>query len=74
METQVKQKNKALPVALGTGLMVAAGSAFAEGGGLADGAKSAISAGSGDLQIVGLAIITVIAGVWVIKRVIALVR
>ncbi|MDC4653156.1 major capsid protein [Acinetobacter baumannii] len=73
METQVKEKNKVLPVVLGTGLMVAAGSAFAEGD-LADGATTAISGGSGTLQTVGIAIITVVAGVWVIKRVIALIR
>lgn len=74
METQVKEKNKALPVVLGTGLMVAAGSAFAEGEDLATGATTAISGGSGTLQTVGIAIITVVAGVWVIKRVIALIR
>ena len=45
MKTQVQQKNKALPVALGAGLMVAAGSAFAEGD-LATGATTAISGGS----------------------------
>lgn len=72
METQVKEKNKTLPVALGTGLMVAAGSAFAEG--LATDAKAAITAGTADLQTVGIAIISVVAGVWVIKRVIALIR
>ncbi|WP_333665517.1 major capsid protein [Acinetobacter guillouiae] len=73
MKTQVQQKNKALPVALGTALMVATGSAFAEGD-LATGATSAISGGSGTLQTVGIAIIGVVAGVWVIKRVIALIR
>jgi len=73
MRTQVQQKNKALPVALGTALMVATGSAFAEGD-LATGATSAISGGSGTLQTVGIAIIGVVAGVWVIKRVIALIR
>ena len=73
MQTQVQQKNKALPVALGTALMVATGSAFAEGD-LATGATSAISGGSGTLQTVGIAIIGVVAGVWVIKRVIALIR
>ncbi|MGQ1230347.1 major capsid protein [Acinetobacter baumannii] len=73
MKTQVQQKNKALPVALGTGLMVAAGSAFAEGD-LATGATTAISGGSGTLQTVGTAIISVLAGLWVIKRVIALIR
>ena len=73
MKTQVQQKNKALPVALGTALMVATGSAFAEGD-LATGATSAISGGSGTLQTVGIAIIGVVAGVWVIKRVIGLIR
>ncbi|KAF1027935.1 MAG: hypothetical protein GAK29_00411 [Acinetobacter bereziniae] len=73
METQVKEKNKALPVALGTALMVATGSAFAEGD-LATGATTAISGGSSTLQTVGIAIIGVVAGVWVIKRVIALIR
>lgn len=73
MKTQVQQKNKTLPVALGTALMVATGSAFAEGD-LATGAISAISGGSGTLQTVGIAIIGVVAGVWVIKRVIALIR
>ncbi|XZY03604.1 major capsid protein [Acinetobacter baumannii] len=71
VETVIKS-NKALSVLLGTGLMVAAGSAFAEG--LAAGATPAITAGSTDLQTVGIAIITVVAGVWVIKRVIALIR
>lgn len=73
MKTQVQQKNKTLPVVLGTALMVATGSAFAEGD-LATGATSAISGGSGTLQTVGIAIIGVVAGVWVIKRVIALIR
>lgn len=73
MKTQVQQKNKTLPVGLGTALMVATGSAFAEGD-LATGATSAISGGSGTLQTVGIAIIGVVAGVWVIKRVIALIR
>lgn len=73
MKTQVQQKNMILPVSLGTALMVATGSAFAEGD-LATGATSAISSGSGTLQTVGIAIIGVVAGVWVIKRVIALIR
>ena len=73
MKTHVQQKNKVLPVGLGTALMVATGSAFAEGD-LATGATSAISGGSGTLQTVGIAIIGVVAGVWVIKRVIALIR
>lgn len=74
METQVKQKNKALPVALGTGLMVAAGSAFAEGGNLGADAVAAIKESSGTLQTVGVALVTIIAGIWVIKRVVALIR
>ncbi len=53
--------------------MVAASSVFAEGD-LATGATTAISGGSGTLQTVGIAIIGVVAGVWVIKRVIALIR
>ena len=73
METQVQQKNKGLPVAIGSALMVATGSAFAEGD-LATGATTAISGGSGTLQTVGIAIIAVVASVWVIKRVIALIR
>lgn len=74
VKTYPKTQNKVLPVALGTGLMVAAGSAFAEGGDLATGATTAISGGSSTLQTVGIAIIGVVAGVWVIKRVIALIR
>lgn len=73
MKTQVQQKNKALPVGLGAALMVATGSAFAEGD-LATGATTAISGGTATLQTVGIAIIGVVAGVWVIKRVIALIR
>lgn len=72
VETEIKPK-KFLPVALGLGLMVATGSAFAEGD-LATGATSAISGGTATLQTVGIAIISVVAGVWVIKRVIALIR
>ncbi|CAA0160920.1 major capsid protein [Acinetobacter baumannii] len=70
VETEIKS-NKALPVVLGTGLMVAAGSTYA---GIAEGATTAISASSTDLTTVGIAIITVLAGVWAIKRVIALIR
>ncbi|WP_202742051.1 major capsid protein [Acinetobacter calcoaceticus] len=73
METQVKEKNKALPVVLGSGLMVAASSVFAEGD-LATGATTAISGGTATLQTVGIAIIGVVASVWVVKRVIALIR
>lgn len=68
------KQNKALPIALGTGLMLAAGSVFAAEEDLATGATTAISGGSGTLQTVGIAIIGVVAGVWVIKRVIALIR
>lgn len=68
-------KTKRLP-ALGivTALMVISGSAFAEEGGLAEGATGAITGGSGTLKTVGIAIITVVAGVWVIKRVLGLIR
>ena len=71
VKTYPKTQNKVLPVALGTGLMVAAGSSYA---GISTDASAAISAGSADLQTVGIAIIAVVAGVWVIKRVIALIR
>ena len=47
--------------------------AHAEGG-IAGEAKSAISGSSADLTTVGGAIIVVVAGVWVIKRIIALIR
>lgn len=70
----IKVKKAFMPkIAIGTTAFVIASSSFAEGG-LADGATSAISAGTSDLQTVGLAIIGVVAGVWVIKRVIALIR
>ena len=58
---------------VGTALIVSAGSAFAEGD-LATGATGAITGGSTTLQTVGIAIIGVVAGVWVIKRVIGLIR
>lgn len=64
---------KITPVATGTTALVLASSAFAEGD-LATGATSAISSGSGTLQTVGITIIGVVASVWVIKRVIALIR
>lgn len=73
VEIESKQ-SKALPAALGTALTLAAGSAFAADGDLATGATTAISGGSSTLQTVGIAIIGVVAGVWVIKRVIALIR
>lgn len=47
--------------------------AHAEGG-IAGEAKSAISGSSADLTTVGGAIIVVVAGIWVIKRIIALIR
>lgn len=65
-------KPKIAPLATGTTALVLAGSTYAEG--LAAGATPAITAGSTDLTTVGIAIITVVAGVWVIKRVIALIR
>ncbi|WP_245114265.1 hypothetical protein [Acinetobacter pittii] len=65
---------KIAPVATGTTALVLAGSVFAADGDLATGATSAISGGSSTLQTVGIAIIGVVAGVWVIKRVIALIR
>lgn len=74
METQVKEKNKALPVVLGTTLTLAAGSAFAADGDLATAATGAISGSSATLTTVGIAIIGVLAGVWAIKRVFALLR
>ena len=64
---------KIAPSAVGTTGLVLANSAFAEGD-LATGATTAITGGSATLTTVGIALITVIAGVWVIKRVIALVR
>ena len=48
--------------------------ALAEAGDLATGATGAISGSSGTLQTVGIAIIGVVAGIWVIKRVIGLIR
>ncbi|OUY05513.1 hypothetical protein [Acinetobacter populi] len=66
---------KIAPTAVGTTALVVAGSATASGGGgLAEQATAAISGGTADLQTVGIAIIAVVAGVWVIKRVIALIR
>ena len=64
---------KIAPTAVGTTALVAVGSAFAEGD-LATGATTAISGGSATLTTVGITIISVVAGVWVIKRVIALIR
>ena len=67
-------KTKRLPaLGIGTALMVTAGSAFAEGD-LAGGATGAITGGSTTLNTVGIAIITVVAGIWVIKRVLGLIR
>ncbi len=71
----IDQKKKSfVPSVVGTSLMLVAGSALAADGDLATGATTAISGGSGTLQTVGIAIIGVVAGVWVIKRVIALIR
>lgn len=47
--------------------------AHAEGG-IADSATAAISGSSSDMTTVGGAIIAVVAGIWVIKRIIALIR
>ena len=69
-----KNKSGSLRVPLFSALMVSAGSTFAVEGDLATGATSAISGGSSTLQTVGIAIIGVVAGVWVIKRVIGLIR
>lgn len=65
-------KPKVAPTVVGTTALVTLGSAYA--GTLSTDAKAAISAGTADLETVGLAIIAVVAGVWVIKRVIALIR
>ena len=69
-----KNKSGSLRVPLFTALTVSAGSAFAVEGDLATGATTAISGGSATLNNVGIAIIGVVAAVWVIKRVIALIR
>lgn len=74
MENQLKDKSKLVPVSLGTALLVASGSVFAEAGDLAEGATAAISSSSGTLKTVGIAIVTVVAGIWVIRRVIGLIR
>lgn len=63
---------KVAPTVVGTTVLVTVGSAYA--GTLSTDASAAISAGTADLQTVGIAIIAVVAGVWVIKRVIALIR
>lgn len=70
----IQNKSKLVPISLGSALVLASGSVLAEGGDLATGATSAISASSGTLQTVGIAIIGVVAGIWVIKRVIGLIR
>lgn len=64
---------KIAPTAVGTTALVLANSAFAEGD-LATGATTAISGATPTLTTVGIALITVLAGVWVIKRVMAMVR
>ena len=69
-----KNKSGSLRVPLFSALMVSAGSAFAVEGDLATGATTAISGGSATLNNVGIAIIGVVSAVWVIKRVIALIR
>ena len=60
-------------IGLGTAILVASGSVLAEGG-IADTATTAISGSKTDLTTVGGAIIAVVAAVWVIKRIIALIR
>lgn len=67
-------KTNLFPLGIGAALMVSAGSVFAADGDLATGATGAITGGSSTLQTVGTAIITVVAGVWVIKRVLGLIR
>ena len=65
---------QALPIALAVGLMVAAGSAFAEGeGGFGESAGTQISNASTDLTTVGLAVVGVAALIFVIRRVIRLI-
>jgi hypothetical protein len=60
-------------IGLGTSILVASGSVLAAGG-IADTATAAISSSSTDMTTVGGAIIAVVAGIWVIKRIIALIR
>jgi len=74
MQNQNQNKSKVIPASLGSALVLASGSALAEAGDLATGATDAISGSSGTLQTVGIAIIGVVAGIWVIKRVIGLIR
>lgn len=61
-------------IGLGTAILVASGSVLAEGGGLAESATGAISGGKADLTTVGGALVAAFAGLWVIKRIIALIR
>ena len=68
------EKNKtAKTVGLFTAVMVASGSVFAEGG-VAGAATTAISGSNTDLTTVGGAVIAAVAGIWVIKRIISLIR
>lgn len=69
----MEKNNTAKKAGLVTAAMVASGSVFAEGG-IADSAKASISAASTDLTTVGGAIVAVIAGIWIIKRIVALIR
>lgn len=66
--------NKLSLPTLATALMVSAGSVYAEDADIAAGATGAISASEGTLKTVGIAIVTVVAAIWVIKRVIAMIR
>jgi hypothetical protein len=68
----MEKNNTAKKVGLVTAAMVTSGSVFAEG--IADSAKTSISAASADLTTVGGAIVAVIAGIWIIKRIVALIR
>lgn len=69
-----KRNFKTLVPAVATGAMVLSGSAFAEGGDLSTDAVAQISGGSTTLTAVGLAIIGVVAGIWVIRKVIGMIR
>lgn len=60
-------------VGLGTAILIASGSALAEGG-IGDSAAAAIGGSQADLTTVGGAIILAVAGIWVIKRIVGLIR
>lgn len=60
-------------IGLGTAILVASGSVLAEGG-LGDTAAGSVSGATVDINTAGGAIIAVVAGIWVIKRIIALIR